>query len=281
MKKLTVGIIGGNGGMGRFFDKVFRKHGCDILVSSRNTELTSKELALRSDVIFLSTPVEAALEIAREIGPILREDQLLADFCSQKEAIVKCMVENTKAEVVGTHPMFGPTVQILKGQNVILCPGRGTRWLSWLEEVFGAEEAVLTRMDGKQHDTFMAVTQGLTHLMSVALARTLQRLDIKADDAMKIATQVFRLKLDLIGRLFALDITLYNSLMGKNPYVPGVLQIFRESIDEAFTKASNPDDKIGIDFLSDLRDFYGDFKDKALLETNDIFELMYSGKNKE
>lgn len=279
MKKLTVGIIGGNGGMGRFFDRIFKKHGHDVLISSRRTELTSRELALRSDVIFISTPVEAALEIAKEIGPILREDQLLADFCSQKEAIVKCMVENTKAEVVGTHPMFGPTVQILKGQNVILCPGRGTRWLEWLEEIFGAEEAVLTRMDGKQHDTFMALTQGLTHLMSVALARTLQRLDINADEAMKFATQVFRLKLDLIGRLFALDISLYNSLMGKNPYVPKVLDVFRESLDEAFSKASNPDDKIGLDFLSDLREFYGDFKDRALSETNEIFELMYSKKN--
>ncbi len=278
MKKYTIGIIGGNGGMGRFFDRIFRKYGHDVLVSSRRTELTSKELALQSDVVFISTPVEAALEIVKEIGPLLREDQLLSDFCSQKEAIVKCMVENTKAEVVGTHPMFGPTVQILKGQNVILCPGRGTRWLEWLEEIFGGEEAVLTRMDGKQHDTFMAVTQGLTHLMSVALARTLQRLEINPDEAMKLATQVFRLKLDLIGRLFALDIALYNSLMGKNPYVPGVLEVFRESLDEAFSKASTPDNQIGLDFLMDLRNFYGDFKDKALVETNEIFELMYSGK---
>ncbi len=278
MKKYTIGIIGGNGGMGRFFDKIFRKYGHDVLVSSRRTVLTSKELALQSDVIFISTPVEAGLEIVKEIGPLLREDQLLSDFCSQKEAIVKCMVENTKAEVVGTHPMFGPTVQILKGQNVIMCPGRGTRWLEWLEEIFSGEEAVLTRMDGKQHDTFMAVTQGLTHLMSVALARTLQRLDINTDEAMKLATQVFRLKLDLIGRLFALDISLYNSLMGKNPYVPGVLDVFRESLEEAFSKASNPDSQICLDFLVDLRNFYGDFKDRALMETNEIFELMYSGE---
>lgn len=278
MRKYTIGIIGGNGGMGRFFDRIFRKYGHDILISSRSTELTSKDLALQSDVIFISTPVEAALGIVREIGPLLREDQLLADFCSQKEAIVKCMVENTKAEVVGTHPMFGPTVQILKGQNVILCPGRGTRWISWLEEIFGAEEAVLTRMDGKQHDTFMAVTQGLTHLISVALGRTLQKLEMHPDEAMKLATQVFRLKLDLIGRLFALDIALYNSLMGKNPYVPHVLEVFRESLEEAYSKASDPDNQVGLDFLIGLKDYYGDFREKALMETNEIFELMYSGK---
>jgi prephenate dehydrogenase len=150
--------------------------------------------------------------------------------------------------------MFGPTVQILKGQNVILCPGRGTRWISWLEEIFGAEEAVLTRMDGKQHDTFMAVTQGLTHLISVALGRTLQKLEMHPDEAMKLATQVFRLKLDLIGRLFALDIALYNSLMGKNPYVPHVLEVFWESLEEAYSKASDPDNQVGLDFLIGLKD---------------------------
>ena len=69
----------------------------------------------------------------------MRRGGLLMDVTSIKEAPVKAMLESTKASVVGTHPMFGPSVHSLQGQRVVLClerrlaaavPGRSKRALS-------------------------------------------------------------------------------------------------------------------------------------------------------
>jgi len=46
---------------------------------------------------------------------------------------VKLMLASSKAEVIGCHPLFGPQLKDLSGQNVVLCPARGKKWLGWLK----------------------------------------------------------------------------------------------------------------------------------------------------
>jgi prephenate dehydrogenase len=106
MNPVTIGIIGGTGGMGRLFRELFEKAGHRVLIAGRQTELSYLELTRKSDIVILSTPVDAAIQICEIIGPIMTEDQALMDFCSLKEDIVAAMLKGTtKAEVVGTHPL--------------------------------------------------------------------------------------------------------------------------------------------------------------------------------
>lgn len=124
-KGISIGIIGGTGSMGQWFRKYFSDAGYMVLVSGRKTEITYTDIINECDVVILSVPLGAVIAISGQIGPLLRKDQLLMDLCSLKEAALKNMLDNTEADVIGTHPLFGPFTDSIKGQNVILCPGRG------------------------------------------------------------------------------------------------------------------------------------------------------------
>jgi prephenate dehydrogenase len=84
VKKISIGIIGGTGGMGRLFASALRKLGHKVLISSRHTALTIEECAHRADWIIVTVPIRSTEAVIRKIGPLLRKDQLLMDFTSLK-----------------------------------------------------------------------------------------------------------------------------------------------------------------------------------------------------
>lgn len=281
MKPITIGIIGGSGNMGRWFKDFFNEAGHTVLIAGRKTALTHVQLARRSDVVMLSVPVSAVKSVCREIGPILGPSQLLMDICSLKESVLKTMLAIPSAQVVGTHPLFGPATESLQGQNIIMCPGRGTDRLKWLEDVFQAGGAVLTHMDPIEHDRCMAVVQGLMHFLTITLGRTLQKLNLKPQEALKVATPVFRTQLDLVGRLFAQDLELYQDLIRNNPHVEATLKTFLSSLDESRRELiDSHSETAGSDFMGEIHSFLKDYCEQGLVESNRFLNTLYSGSSK-
>uniref|UniRef100_A0A7C4VRI5 Prephenate dehydrogenase/arogenate dehydrogenase family protein n=1 Tax=Desulfatirhabdium butyrativorans TaxID=340467 RepID=A0A7C4VRI5_9BACT len=223
--KRTVGVIGGEGKMGSWLRRFFASAGCPTLSADRHTSISPHDLVERCDVLILSVPIKAAVHLAREIGPLLRPDQLLTDVCSLKRDIVSTMQGSTKAQVVGMHPLFGPATASIQGQNVILCPIRPSDGFAWLRQILEAQGAVVTVTDPETHDRTMAVVQALTHWMTITLAAVLNRqLDI--DSIERFATPVFRLQLGLIGRLLHQDPELYDMLIAHNPEGDRMIETF-------------------------------------------------------
>lgn len=281
MNRITIGIIGGSGNMGRWFKSFFKEAGHLVLIAGRKTAMTYAQLAHRSDVVILSVPVSAVESVCREIGPIMGPSQLLMDICSLKESVLKAMLAVPSAQVVGTHPLFGPATENLQGQNIIICPGRGSDRLKWLEDVFQEGGAVLTRMEPIEHDRSMAVVQGLTHFLTITLGRTLQKLNLKPQDAFKVATPVFRTQLDLIGRLFAQDLELFQDLVRKNPHVETTLKTFLSALNESRRELINSDSETaGSDFMREIHLFFKDYCEQGLVESNRFLTTLYSGSHK-
>lgn len=223
--KRTVGVIGGEGKMGSWLRRFFASAGCPTLSADRHTSLTPQDIAERCDVLILSVPIEAAVQLTREIGPLLRADQLLTDICSLKRDIVSAMQGSTRAQVVGMHPLFGPATASIQGQNVILCPIKPSHGFAWLRQTFETQGARVTVTDPETHDRTMAVVQALTHWMTITLATVLkQQLDI--DSIERFATPVFRLQLGLIGRLLHQDPELYDMLIAQNPEGDRMIETF-------------------------------------------------------
>ncbi|MDF1593440.1 MAG: prephenate dehydrogenase/arogenate dehydrogenase family protein [Desulfobacterales bacterium] len=281
MNRITIGIIGGSGNMGRWFKCFFESTGHTVLIAGRKTALTYANLARQSDVVMLSVPVGAVEGVCREIGPILGPSQLLMDICSLKESVLKSMLAIPSAQVVGTHPLFGPATENLQGQNIIICPGRGSDRLEWLEDVFQTGGAVLTRMDPIEHDRNMAVVQGLTHFLTITLGRTLQKLNLKPRDASRVATPVFRTQLDLIGRLFAQDLELYQDLIRNNPHTETILKAFLTALGESRRVLIDSDSgTAGSDFMGEIHSFLKDYCEQGLNESNRFLNTLYPGSDK-
>jgi prephenate dehydrogenase len=276
MSGLTIGIIGGTGSMGRWFERFFTETGNTVLISGRQTLLSPEQLAEKSEVVILSVPIGVAVSLCKKIGPLMSRDQLLMDFCSMKEVILKAMLCHCSAQVIGTHPLFGPFTRSLHGQNVIVCPGRGKHWLEWLEGHLRERGAVVTRMDPVAHDRNMAVIQGLTHLLTICMGRTLQKMNMALDVTISCSTPVFRINADLIGRLFAQDLNLYADLIAENGYVGEAVEIFLSALEEGRRSLLSGQKENAAAFLHDIRRFLGNFCQEGLKESNTMIDSIYS-----
>jgi prephenate dehydrogenase len=274
-KKISIGIIGGTGSMGRWFSDFFSDAGYKVMISGRKTKKTGAYIAKNCDVVILSVPLYAAVELAESIGPLLCRDQLLMDFCSLKETIVKKMLDNTEADVVGTHPLFGPYTDSIKNQNVILCRGRGDARLRWLKNELSGKGAVVTVLDPEEHDRQMAVVQALTHFMTICMGRTLQKMNMKNDTAHSCSTPVFRINHDLIGRLFAQDLELYRTIINENRHFSEVLDVFLSVVREGKSSILSGNNHKGLLYLENIREFFIESSRNCLEESNRIINALY------
>ncbi len=217
---MIAGIIGGTGKMGRLFSAVLERHGFEVRVSGRSTPLTNRRLAEESDLVMVSVPIRSTVEVIREIAPLLGEDQLLCDLTSLKAEPVKAMLAS-KAQVLGMHPLFGPTISSLRNQTVILTPARcGTLFCSRVPGILREEGANIVVMDPDAHDRLMAVIQGLTHFGNLCMAEAIRRSGADLAAALGATSPVYRIQMGLIGRLLSQDPALYGDMLQLNPYVP-------------------------------------------------------------
>src|SRR5437016_11303901 len=115
-------IVGGTGGMGRFFARFASLQGAKVKLAGREinkTRTSAKEIevepgtildAASSDMVILSVPMEETVRVATETASLMTNDSLLADLSSVKTGISDRIAENVPKglEYVSLHPRFGP-----------------------------------------------------------------------------------------------------------------------------------------------------------------------------
>lgn len=230
MNDFEVGIIGGTGGIGRWFAAFFAGEGYPVHVVGRNTGMPVPEIAERCRVVIVAVPIAATLGVIRTVGPQLPEDALLMDLTSLKEEPVRAMVESTAAEVVGCHPLFGPDCPSLAGQNIVLCPARGERWLNRMEALFAESGARVTVTTPAEHDRMMAIVQGLTHLDTILMGLTLRESGMETAALDAFSTPVFRAKQAIVEKVFALRPEMYAAILAGNPAMPEILDRYEKNL---------------------------------------------------
>ena len=272
MKK--AGIIGGTGRMGRLFAGVFRRAGYEVMVSGRSTKITSHDIAQECDLVIVSVPIRDTVRVIEEIAPLLGKGQLLCDLTSLKAAPVAAMLKS-KAEVIGLHPMFGPTVTSLKQQTIIACPARASRaTIQSLLDVFRNEGAVCTITDPEEHDRAMAVVQGLTHFVTLCLAESIRQLNIDIEKTRAFTSPVYQIELGLVGRLLSQDSDLYGSILLENPYVPEVLAACRSSVQDLQEIVASKNAGRFRDFFAENTRHFGDYCAEGMEKTDALIEYM-------
>jgi prephenate dehydrogenase len=227
-----VGIIGGTNGMGRWFASVLKKDGCTVHVCGRKTKLQINDLARLCNVIAVAVPISATSEIIKQVGPLLAKDQLLMDLTSFKYEPVKLMLKNSQAEVIGSHPLFGPQLKDSSGQNVILCPARGKKWLGWLKGVFKKNKMNILGATPEKHDKMMAIVQALNHFNTITLGMALAQTNIELTEINRYSTPILRAKLDIIKKIFTESPDMYIDIITGNPEIGKMLDIYEKALNE-------------------------------------------------
>lgn len=270
----TVAIIGGSGGMGQVFARLFSELNNQVLIVDQDTDLPLAPAVKQAQVVLISVPIDVTANVIGEVGPLLNADQVLLDLTSIKTEPIRTMLDNTTAEVVGTHPLFGPSVHSLQGQRIVITPGRGERWLNWLRQIFKARGLVMVETTPEKHDELMAIVQVLTHYSTEVLGRTLERLGVDLPQTLAFTSPIYRMELLLTARHFAQSSALYAGISMSNDRSEPVLAAFQQAAKE-LAELIQAHDKTAFDALfGDVSRYFGDFRDAALAESSYLIDRV-------
>ena len=270
----TVAVVGGEGKIGSLFARLFADLGHTVLVSDVRTALRPADAAAAADVVVISVPIEVTESVIRSVGPHVREDALLMDVTSIKEAPVAAMLESSRGSVVGTHPMFGPGVHSVQGQRVVLCRARGDGWASWVRRTLEARGLAITETTPVQHDRAMSVVQVLTHFQTQTLGLTLARLGIPLEETLAFTSPAYLLELFVTARHFAQDPGLYGSIEMRNPGTANVTEAFGAAAREIADTLASGDQAAFESMFEEVRAFFGNFTAEAVEQSSFLIDRI-------
>ncbi len=274
VEPVTIAIVGGKGGMGQCMARLFGDLGHAVMIADVDTELTPIEAAEHADVVVISVPIEKTEEVIRAVGPHVREDALLMDVTSVKQAPLDAMLASTKASVAGTHPMFGPNVHSLVGQRVVLCSGRGSKWEDWLRRMLGARGLVVTDATAEQHDRAMAIVQVLNHYQTQVYGLTLARLGVPLQETLQFTSPAYLMELYVAGRHFMQSPSLYGPIEMRNPRTPEVTAAVQAAASE-LAEVLAAKDQAGFEAIfAEVRACYGELGKEAVEQSSFLIDRL-------
>ena len=279
--KKIIGVIGGTGKTGKQFKRFFEKNGFKVLIASRHTKLTPIELAKKSDVVIVSVPISSTVKVIKQIGRHIKKGSLLMDLTSLKKEPVKAMLKHSKCEVIGTHPMFGPGIKSFKNQTIVLCPARTKKWLPWLIKLLKNNKAIIKISTPEKHDKIMSAIQGMMHFSSIAFCRTLKEANINIKEALSFTSPVFKLSLDMTGRILNQDPKLYSDIELLNPEVKKLIKLYISSVSELQKIINEKNEKEFIKYFDSAASHLGSFKKEAEQESDYLINKMAENRRKQ
>lgn len=262
--------------MGIIFAEVFRSAGFEVTASGRKTSPSNTELAQSSDIVMVSVPISSTIRAIEEIAPLMERRQVLCDLTSIKSAPVEAMMRS-KAEVIGFHPMFGPGLRSIRGQNIIATPERcSEETISLFRGIFEREGARVTIMSPHEHDRVMAIVQGLVHFATLSIAETVRTSGIDLETILSVMSPVYRMEMGLVGRILGQSPELYGGMLRMNPDVSPVIESFRNATGNLMNaiSAGKADDFNA--FFERNRKAFEDYIPHATRDTDKLIEMMVS-----
>ena len=270
----TVAVIGGNGGMGRCMARLFGDLGHAVMIADLDTQLTPDEAAAVADVVVISVPIDVTEDVIRQLGPRVRPEALLMDVTSLKAGPMQAMLSSSRASVVGTHPLFGPSVHSLQGQRVVLTPGRGDQWLAWLKAMLHARGLTMMETTSEEHDRAMAIVQVLVHFATEVMGKTLAALGVPIQRTLEFTSPIYLMELLLTARHFAQSPELYGAIQMSNPQAAGVTAAFIQAAEELRRITATGDRPAFQSLFDEVRRFFGDFTEQALEQSDFLIDRL-------
>jgi prephenate dehydrogenase len=230
---MRVTILGGAGAMGAWFARFFSEHDVIVRIVDVSDQtaavaehlgvdyatidvLTADREALRAefaatDIVLVSVPIELTGRVIERIGSALPPGSLLMDITSVKRTPVALMERCTarEVEVLGTHPLFGPSTKSLQGMPVIFVPVRTGPLYEQIRALYERNGAKITTLTAEEHDELMAVIQALPHFVLFSFGITLKDRGFDVARAREFIGPMYAVVFDFVGRLLYEDPRLY------------------------------------------------------------------------
>lgn len=270
----TVLVVGGRGAMGRSLAHWFSGAGYEVRILDRDDWPATDALCRDLDLAILSVPIDVTVAVAEQLGPRLPPSCVLADITSVKVGPLAAMLSSHTGPVLGLHPMFGPGTASLDKQTVIATPGRGEAAFRWVLDQLAAWGAVVVRADAREHDDAMAVVQALRHFATFAFGQFLFRRRVDLGRTLEFSSPIYRLELDMVGRLFAQDPALYAEIVFATPERRELLRHYLDTVASNAAMIADGDREGFEAEFHQVAEWFGPFGEQAMRESSYLIEKM-------
>ncbi|MDP7008725.1 MAG: bifunctional chorismate mutase/prephenate dehydrogenase [Phycisphaerales bacterium] len=271
-----IAIIGGNGGMGRVMANLFKDAGNEVVIADLDTPMSNAEAAANVDVTIIAVPIAETIDVIKEVAPHCKEGSLLMDVTSTKCGPVNAMCEHSNhTSVIGTHPLFGPSVHSLQGQRIAVVCGRDTYgWKGWLETLLHSRGFSVLNTTATEHDEAMSIVQVLTHQATEVLGRTIQKLGVDVQKTLAFTSPIYLIDLLMAARHFAQSADLYASIQMNNPETANILNTLKESGEELREIVMSNDRERFRKLFSEVHEHFGQFSEQALEQSSFLIDRL-------
>ncbi|MDA3815323.1 MAG: prephenate dehydrogenase/arogenate dehydrogenase family protein [Patescibacteria group bacterium] len=248
MKKKTKICIIGLGRFGSLVASILKSHFEveAIEINQKEAQKRAQKIGIKLtdfknigefDVVILTVPISETETIIKKLASGLKKRALLIDACSVKTLPCKWMKKyaSKDVEILGTHPMFGPTTSKfdlekqdwqIKGLQIILCPVRiSQKRLACVKSFLNKMKLEIIEATPGDHDKQNAKTLALVHF----IGRSLVASDVKEQ---KIFTPGYADLLKIIPRTASDNWQLFYDMNNYNPYAEKIRNKFIQSCNE-------------------------------------------------
>ena len=263
-------IVGGNGEMGQMTRNIFSKYLPEYkLTIFDESDWTNPQIKLANqDIVILSVPIFLTNEIIKKVVSYISAGTILADYTSIKEEPLNTMLENHNGPVVGLHPIFGPTIDDPKNQVIVVCDGRFEDKYHYFIDDLAKIGFNIESMTAKAHDEAMTFIQGIEHFSTYCMGMFLKHKNIDIQQMMKLASPVYKMELNIIGRLFSQGPGLYSDIIMSDKQRQKTISEFAEFVSANAEKVANGDKETFKNNFKSVKSWMGGFADQAYKDSD-------------
>jgi chorismate mutase/prephenate dehydrogenase len=173
----TAVVLGGEGRMGRWFIRFLSDQG--YTVGSLDPQAPDEEQAWataalpHADLVVSAAPPVATAQVYEDWAS--PPSGVIVDIASIKTPLIDAIrrLQAAGARVASIHPMFGPSVVLLRECDVVICDTGDPSAASDVARLFEPTTARILRMPLEEHDRLMADVLTLAHATAIAFALAL------------------------------------------------------------------------------------------------------------
>ncbi len=258
-KKITV--VGAGGQMGQWFTKYFADKNYEVTGYDTENKVSGKGVIesdslvgaiLKADYVVLCTPTRRTPEIIRLIAKEMKRGTYLIEISSEKSKVASSLAKMpSKINPICIHPMFGPGVKTIKGQNIISVPIKDAKKeLTVAKSLF--EGANFVTIDAVEHDKKIAVILGLTHLMNLVFAKIISK-DEKMVLTEKMSGTTFRVQKTLAESILTESPELIETIIA-NPEIRRVAEELWKDIGRLLTAVQESKTEEVVNYIKECQD---------------------------
>ena len=275
LKKIV--IIGGRGGIGRIFTRLFEASGYTVETMGHRDWPRAEEIFRGAGLVIVSVPIDKTAEVIDRLS-FLDENCIMADFTSTKSMPLDHMLRAHRGPVVGLHPMFGPDISSMAKQVIIWSEGRDDDKCQWLRKQFELWGAHVLPVSAAEHDGAMRYIQALRHFTTFSYGVFLAKENPHFQTLLKLSSPIYRMELMMVGRLFAQDPGLYADIIMSSAKNISVIERYASVVAEQIDLLKNSDREEFIKRFCEGREYFGEYAGKFLRECGGLIAKMHDAK---